>query len=301
MKRQNSEAKLDATHTTAGLAAFFASYFTAKSTKDLDAMMTHFSPDVATYSDAVMGWAVDGYDAIRRGYAMRNEQPEHGLSYPTLILGSLNHGDGSALVAFTNTPEIVGGELHILASIDIRDSTIVRQVDYWDSTDFPDPLYTEQRTAAEQFPREYKETQVGICADPIIIEIATHLHTAIAAGDAAAAASVFDYDAILEDRSLRIQVIGRSAIQRFFETTLSHHPLGVESRLRHIVGGVAGGGFEWHAAPQFGAADGITALTLDTDADITHAAIVYDSRQLDPRDRTSLIRAATQPQARQSH
>ena len=295
MKQQNSEAKSDTTNANPELAAFFRTYFAAKTGKDLDAMMAHFSPDVAVYCDAVMGWTVDGHQAIRDDYTMRNEQPGHGLSYPTQILGCLEGGEGSALIAFTNTPEIVGGELHIFAGIDLHGGKIIRQVDYWDSTDFPDGIYDTQRVPEERFPRDFKEAEVGVHADPLIVEVATRLHTAIAAGDAATAANMFDYDAVLEDRSLRVQVIGRSAIERFFSRTLPRSPLGTGSRLRHIVGGARGGGFEWNGAPAVGAVSGITALTIDADGDITLASTVYDSRQLHPQERSALILAATQP------
>ena len=37
-------------------AAFFTSYFTAKSRHDPAKTMAHFSPDLITYTDATLGW-----------------------------------------------------------------------------------------------------------------------------------------------------------------------------------------------------------------------------------------------------
>jgi ketosteroid isomerase-like protein len=295
VKSQNAPEKLDASRAGPEVAEFFSTYFVAKSTRDLEGMMNHFSPDVATYSDAVMGWAVDGYEAIRAGYTMRMQQPEDALSYPTAILGDLSNGTGSVLVAFTNTPEVVGDELHILAPIDLRDGKIVRQVDYWDSRAFDDGIYHAQRHPADDFPRAYKEDVVGTHAAPIIVDVATRLLAAIAAGDAKEAASLFDYDAVLDDVALRVHVTGRSAIERYFGRTLDTAPLGVGSRLRHVVGGTLGGGVEWHCRPGLGAVDGVMALALDSDGQIARATNVYDSRQLEDEMRSTLIELSTRP------
>lgn len=93
--------------------------------------------------------------------------------------------------------------------------------------------------------------------------------------------------------SLRVQVDGRTAIQHFLARTLAQAPFGIDSRLRHIVGGSRGGGFEWHCAPQFQAVNGVTALMLDSDAQILRATTVYDSRQLEGQQRSALIAEST--------
>lgn len=293
MKKQDSRSKLDQSHAAPEVAEFISAYFEAKSGRDLEGVTNSFSPDAVTYSDAPMGWAADGYEMIRGGFAMRMEQPEDGLSYPLTVLGGAEDGDGGVVVAFTNTPGIVGDELHILAAIDIRGGRIVRQVDYWDSRGFDDQIYDTQRTPADKFPREYKEDAIGTSASSGIVEVASSLQDAIAKGDAAGAAALFDYDGVWEDRSLRTQVIGRSAIESYLRRTLETSPLGAGSRLRHVVGNDLGGGFEWHASPQFGATDGITALVLDSDLQIVRATSVYDSRQIDPDELSSLILLAT--------
>jgi hypothetical protein len=55
-----------------------------------------------------------------------------GLSYPTRISGDMH----SAVVAFTDTPELFGGEIRILAAIDFKDGKVVRWIDYWDGRSF---------------------------------------------------------------------------------------------------------------------------------------------------------------------
>jgi hypothetical protein len=99
-------------------------------------------------------------------------------------------------------------------------------------------------------------------------------------------------DVVLEDMSLRTQVIGRIEATAYLDRVLDDVPYGRSSRLRHIVGGSDGGGFEWTAAPSANSLVGITALELDTGGLITKITSVYDSRQLEPDRKASLIGAA---------
>ncbi|MGH8031133.1 MAG: hypothetical protein ACREO8_01920, partial [Luteimonas sp.] len=111
------------------LVAFFTSYFTQKSLHNVDRTMAHFSRDLVTYTDATLGWETLGFDAMRAVFAQfMPTWPASGLSYPTRILGDMK----SALVAFTDTPELFGGELRIIGTIDFKDGRYWRLVDFWD-------------------------------------------------------------------------------------------------------------------------------------------------------------------------
>jgi hypothetical protein len=92
--------------------------------------------------------------------------------------------------------------------------------------------------------------------------------------------------------ALRTQVIGRIETTRYLERVLGRVPYGRASTLRHVVGGRGGGGFEWTAGPDAGRLAGITALELDTDGLITVITSVYDSRQIDPVSKRSLLNAS---------
>jgi hypothetical protein len=72
-------------------------------------------------------------------------------------------------------------------------------------------------------------------------------------------------------------------------------PYGLSSSLRHVVGGTAGGGFEWTAGPDHGGPVGIAAVELDADQLITRVTSVYDSRQLSPARREALVAASVAP------
>jgi hypothetical protein len=97
---------------------------------------------------------------------------------------------------------------------------------------------------------------------------------------------------VLADMALRSQVIGRIEVARYLERVLGQVPYGRASTLRHIVGGPGGGGFEWTAGPGANHLAGITALELGADGLITAITSVYDSRQIDPASKRSLVDAS---------
>ena len=276
----------DARHASPGTVEFLASFFAAKNSHVVADTMAHFSPDVVTYTESILGWPIDGFEAIEQAFAQYMPNwPASALSYPTRILG----GEGSALVAFTDMPELFGAELRLLGAVDFKDGKIVRWVDYWDSMIFDDEPYLQMKTPAEQFPTSFHEDEVPISAAPEMVEISTRLQSLLAAGDAAGAAALFSYDVVFEDMALRMQLQGRTMSERYLTASLPVAPYGAASSLRHIVGGPTGGGFEWIAADAGGVACGITALELDGAGLISRITTVYDGRMLAPGDRDLLV------------
>ena len=151
----------DTRHASDHVSAFFASFFSAKSRHDIAETMSHFSPHLLTYTDATLGWPLDGYDAVKGVFSQYMPKwPATGLSYPTRILGNMR----SAVVAFTDTPELFGGELRVLGAVDFEDGKVVRWVDYWDSRAFDGDLYAKMRTPEDKFPTDFKEKGVGVTA-----------------------------------------------------------------------------------------------------------------------------------------
>jgi len=268
---------VDKSHASEEVSAFFDSFFTAKSRHNIAETMQHFSPNLVTYTDATLGWPLDGYETVKGVFTKYMPNwPETGLSYPTRIVG----GAGSAIVAFTDTPELFGGELRILGAVDFKDGKIVRWVDYWDSRNFDDTLYKKMRTPEDKFPTDFKESSISETVSSKIRLVAGQLQKAFANGDAKTAASMFSYDAVYEDMALRTQLLGRAEIEHYLSLVLSKAPFGKDSKLRHIVGNDLGGGFEWIGSPITGVKFGITALELDSNGKITRLTTVYDGRQL---------------------
>lgn len=271
------------------LANVFSTFFEIKTSADVAGTMAYFSPDMATYTDATLGWGLDSYEALESlfGQYMPTWVPP-ARSYATAVLSN----GASALVHMVDTPELFGGELRILAAVDFAGGKIVRWVDYWDSSSYPNDLYDQYRTPAERFPRDLKYDVVPTQATPELVAAATAFHRALATADASAAAELLHTDVVLEDRSLRTQVLGRIETTRYLDRVLTQAPYGHGSRLRHVVGGAPGGGFEWTGGTRADGLPGITALDLDADGLITKVTSVYDSRQLDPDQKNELAGAA---------
>jgi len=270
---------VDVTHATKKSAAFFHSFFTAKSRHDVDATMNHFSKSTMTYLDATLGWSFYTHGALRDVYVQYMPKwPAAGLSYPTRILGD----DRSALVAFTDTPELFGAEIRSLAAIDINDGKIVRWVDYWDGRHFGVELAAKLRTPADKFPTDFKGATDHGNASPKIRAAANKLHAALTANDAKAAAALFSSDAFYEDMTLRTQILGRQAIERYLGRALNKLPAGTGSSMLHVVGGDIGGGFEWQTAPAYQpmVRGGITAIALDPEGKVSRLTTVWDGAML---------------------
>ena len=270
-------------HAVPATVKFFKEFFTAKSRHDVDATMSFFSPDLLTYTDAILGWPLNDFEAVEKMFASSMPEWKEGRSYPLRIIG----GPDSALVAFVDTPELFGGELRLLGAVDFQDGKIVRWIDYWDSSAFPTEVYEAVRTPADKFPTDFKEKALGKNAAPEISAIATDIQSAFSKIDAELAGSRLAPDVVFEDFALRTQILGRAAVQRYLDRTLRLSPFGNGAQLVHIVGGAAGGGFEWKSSD--GAVRGITAIELDQRGQVSRLTTTYDGRLLGPDVHAELV------------
>jgi ketosteroid isomerase-like protein len=266
----------DVSHATAEAAAFFRSYFTAKTSKDIDATHAHFHPDKTVYFDATLGWGWTTNADLRKVW----EQYMPGWtaeakSYPTRILGDMT----SAIVFMTDTPELFGGEIRAIAVIDMEDGKIVRWVDYWDGRGFGNTdLARSMRVPEDSYPHDLGANTVTDRRGNIA-EAAQKLHSAFAASDAHRAGELFAYDAQFEDMALRTQIRGQAAITRYLHRALPDLPY-AQASIRHIVGTDQAGGYEWHAQGH-AVARGAAALELNQDGTITKFTVAWDGSLLD--------------------
>jgi len=241
--------------------------------------MNHFSKSTLTYIDATLGWPYYTHGALRDVYVQYMPKwSATGLSCPTRILGD----ERSALVIFTDTPELFGAEIRSLAAIDIKDGKIVRWVDYWDGRHFGAELAAKMRTPSDKFPTGFKDATIPGNASPKIRAAANRLHAAFAGNDARAAAALFTSDAVYEDMTLHTQILGRLAIERYLGRALDKLPAGTGSSSVHVVGGDMGGGFEWQTAPAYRTTvrRGITAIALDLEGKVSRLTTVWDGAML---------------------
>jgi ketosteroid isomerase-like protein len=272
----------DTSHATAAAAAFFRSFFTAKTSKDIEATHAHFHPGKTAYFDATLGWALPANADVRNMWEQYMPQwPAGAKSYPTQILGDMT----SAVVFTTDTPELFGGEIRTISIADLEDGKIVRLVDYWDGREFGAELAGSLRVPAASYPHDLGVSTVTSRPGPIATA-AAELTAAFAAGDTARAGELFSYDAIFEDMALRTQLRGQAAIVRYLGRALPGLPY-ARASVRHVAGAGQGGGYEWRADGQPVAA-GAAALELSPDGKITKFTVVWDGSLLDDRAITAL-------------
>lgn len=260
-------AAVDTSGASPELVAFMTGFFEAKTRRDPDATMAFFAPDLVTYIDAVLGWDLAGYEAVRGIFAeYMPTWPDTARSYATRIVGDLR---GGAFVAFADTPELFGGELRILAAIDFRDGRILRWIDHWDSRGWPNAYGLAKAPLAD-----YRT--VAVAASPRMAEAAGRLFAAFAAGAADDAADLLAEDVVFEDMALRSQLVGRTAVLAYLDRALPMLPFGEGAALRHVTGSDGGGAVEWTAAARAPVRTGVTGILLDADGRIARLTTVYD-------------------------
>ncbi len=275
----------DTSHATPQAAAFFKSYFTAKSEHKPAPTTDHFSEAHLTYIDAALGWPF--YN--KKGMTEIFEQfmpkwPPTGLSYPTRISGDMH----SAVVAFTDTPELFGGEIRILAAIDLKDGKVVRWIDYWDGRSFGAEMAAKMRTPPDKFPTNFDYDVASEGASAKIKDVSQKLAAAFASGNAAAADALFSNDAVYLDRALRVRILGKQAIGKYLGRVLATAPYGKGSKLMHVVGSDQGGGFEW-TNDASAVKRGVVAIDLNSTGQIERLDTTWDNGVMSDADLQALV------------
>lgn len=253
-------------------AALLTTCFEGKNSHQVSNFLSSFAREMVAYSDATLGWKVPGWQPLFDLLLQYMPNWGDGVSYPTRILA----GRESALVAVTDTPELFGGEIHALACVDFRDGRIVRWIDYWDSTSFPPEVLAAMTAGVQFYPEELGEREIERNADPAIEAACTRLHGTLADG-ATHVSDLLAYDVIYEDMAARVQLIGRSDVAGYLLRMINRSPYGPGSGLLHIVGGAAGGAYEWTGTAASNVPRGVSALELDESGRISRITTVYDS------------------------
>ena len=276
---------VNTSHATPQAASFFKSYFTAKSEHKPVPTTDHFSDAHLTYIDAALGWPFYSKKGMTDLFVQYMPKwPPTGLSYPTRISGDTH----SALVAFTDTPELFGGEIRILAAIDFKDGKIVRWIDYWDGRSFGAEMAAKFRTPADKFPTNFDYDVASDGASAKIKDAAQKLAAAFASGDAKAADALFSYDAVYLDRALRARVLGKLAIGKYLSRVLATVPYGKGAKLVHVVGSDQGGGYEWTNADS-SVKRGIVAIELNSAGQIDRLDTTWDNGVMSDADLQALV------------
>ena len=278
----------DVSHATDRAAEIFASYFGAKSAHDAGRFMEHFSRRQTTYADATLGWNLPTWEAQADVANAYMPNWGDGVSYATRILGD----EHSAVLFVVASPEILGSDIRGISGVDLdEDGKIIRFIDYWDGRHFGAEALTQIRVSPDGFPRTFGEEAVAPQAGPRMRRVVEDLGGALAASDAERAAELFATDAVLEDMTLRTQVRGRPAIERYLGRAVGALPYAAGASVGHVMGNDLGGGYEWRN-DRDEAARGIVALALDPSGLIDSLTTTWDGTLVGDDRLSSLARLA---------
>lgn len=273
---------LDASHATPRLTQLITSLSRDKTSRSVDATMAHFSRNPMFYTDATLGWYMPSWEALRAVFAQYMPAwPATARSYPTEIIGD----EHSAIMIATNSPELFGHEIRLIAAVDFHAGRVVRQVDYWDGRHFGIDATNQLRVPQAQFPRTYGEDVVHEQTPVALRRVAARLNAALDTGDTA---GLFTPDATFEDLALRTRLIGPLAIDAYIRRAFRTLPYCSGSTIRHTVGSRQGGGYEW--INEDNEVDhGIVAFELDERQQISRLITTWDGSRLDDATMTALL------------
>lgn len=267
-----------ATTTPASIERLFARFLAAKSAADVDATMAFFSRTDTTYWDATAGFDFPNWETLKGvfgHYMPMWTSAAH--SYSSNLIGS---STGAALF-FTNTAAEFGHEIRGISVVDIRGGKFVRWIDYWDGRHFGIANLKGFKATPAKFPRDFGWSKPGEHASAKLTRTVSELAKALDNGDASAAAALFAVNGVLEDLTLHTEVAGPQSIAGYLKRTHGDLPYGSHARVRHVVGGDAGGAYEWTngngPVPR-----GVTALQLDSRGQIARLSSIWDGSLVDP-------------------
>jgi len=235
--------------------------------------MAFFDQANTTYIDGTLGRSFLTWAALKALFEeYMPKWPPDARSYSMKILG----GDHGATVFFTNTSEEFGHEIRGIAVVEIQGGKFARWIDYWDGRHFGVAATESLRLPPSKFPANFGESKVGPHAPATLRQTLAVLSGSLARGDAQAAAAVFAEDGVLEDLTLHAEVVGRQSVAGYLERAVATLPYGQGARVRHIVGGAFGGGYEW-TNPSGPVPRGVNAAELNSQAQIIRLSLAVSS------------------------
>jgi len=250
----------------------FASFLAAKSAADVDRTMSFFARSDMTYWDGTAGFEFPDWAALKAEFeqVMPTWGPD-AHSYETNLLGD---STGAALF-FTNTPQEFGHEIRGISVVDIRDGKFIRWIDYWDGRHFGIAALKDFRSPPSKFPSDFGWSLPGENASSQLKQTVSELAGNLATGDYQGAARLFDENGVLEDLTLHTTVAGPQSIAGYLQRAVSSLPYGRGALVRHVVGGNAGGAYEWTNS-RGPVPRGVSALQLNAAGQIVRLSSIWD-------------------------
>lgn len=316
--------------------AFFTSFYEAKNELTAADFLKHYSKSsLARYEDGTLGLRYDGFEVVSAAFdqfipTIANALGVGHFSRIYNVAGDLRYGAIVEYVNIRNTFFSTNG-MTVQTVFDLDEGLVLRDIDYWDSgelgsSDIVGPTNTTgvaaplgpihpggiPRTSAIAPPGQIAlstNANGSPSASPSLIQFVSALHSAMRSGSVRELTSFFTEDALLIHPLIHqgpflygnydqtIQIRGRDLIIRFFNTVLDLLPDGRDSKLNHIVGSMAGGGFEWKAGGVYERTGldrsglvGCTSLNLFNDQ-IQRMGVRFDSFQM-PRNYYDAVKRA---------
>ncbi len=263
--------------TPAGVQRLFASFLAAKSSHNVDRTMAFFSRSDITYWDATAGFEFPDWATLKGVF--EHYMPKWGpaaRSYSTNLLGD---NTGAALF-FTNTPEEFGAEIRGISVVDIRDGKFVRWIDYWDGRHYGIAALKGFRSPPSKFPHDFGWSKPGEHASGTLKRTVSELAGSLGRGDHQGATKLFADNGILEDLTLHTEVVGPQSIAGYLKRAVSGLPYADGARVRHVVGGNAGGAYEWTNS-RGPVRRGVSAVQLNAKGQIVRLSSMWDGSLVD--------------------
>jgi hypothetical protein len=267
--------------------AFFRSFYSDKDNVDVPKFLSHFvKSGLDQYQDATLGLVIAGYDVIAANFtgflnAVASALGKGQFSKVFRVVGDMRFGAVVEYVDLKNTFYATNG-ITVQTVFDLDNGLIARDTDYWDSrelgmSDIVGPAATTgvavplgavhaggvPRTAASPVPPGPMQLAIGPTGRPSasseMVSFVKMFHEALRQGRPEEVAEFFTEDALYVNPLIHqgavgygnfdqsIQIRGRQLIARLLQAASQLLPDCKDSKLTHIVGGPAGGGFEWKA------------------------------------------------------
>ncbi len=316
--------------------AFFRSVYDSLDLADVQGFLSHFlQSDLFLFQDATVGFNFAGYQQFAEAFAaliggLGGVLGAGRSSKIYRVTGDLRYGAVVEHVFPQNTFFSTNG-ITIQSVIGMSNGLISRNVDYWDSRELGQADITGGAamsgvavpfgavhpggiplSAPPPTPPGDVALALGVdggaSASPAMVKFVRNFTDALSQGSVGDVLSFFTEDALYVNPVIHqgpafygnfdqtIQIRGLRLLRAFFEAVLNLLPDGRDATLVHVVGSMAGGGFEWKASgPYAGTGLDRTGLFGSTALDfagskIRRMSVKFDTFQM-PAASYDLIRA----------
>jgi hypothetical protein len=193
----------------------------------------HFSRQLTTYIDAILGWHWYTWQALHDALAQWYPTwPKDSKSDPTRILGDTT----SAILFFTDTPGMFGpGQVRNAGAVNFNRQA---RSNGGSTTGTPGVAsWQQEQEPPGQWPTDFRESTVGETASPMMRRVVARLADALRKSDIAAAMELFSSDAVFEDVPAHSQITSQSSIHTYLTKAASVLPYaGAGTGVRHVRG-----------------------------------------------------------------